>query len=157
MQRRDDWRPAASTPVQGKESKRETQRDDMSSVSRNSCHFTEANCMSAGVYRGYGPSVAGIIVYRAGYFGLYDFSKVCIPKRIVAFSEMLVVCSRLGFEQEWVMLRVEYRTQRDRFLFNSSRRACTHSCCRMPYRGALLIRNTPPVGPYSSPMPGGLW
>jgi solute carrier family 25 (adenine nucleotide translocator) protein 4/5/6/31 len=29
-----------------------------------------------GVYRGYGPSVAGIVVYRAGYFGLYDFSKV---------------------------------------------------------------------------------
>jgi hypothetical protein len=23
----------------------------------------------------YGPSVAGIVVYRAGYFGLYDFSK----------------------------------------------------------------------------------
>lgn len=31
-----------------------------------------------GIYRGYGPSVAGIIVYRAGYFGLYDFSKVLI-------------------------------------------------------------------------------
>merc|ERR1719199_1143910 len=31
-----------------------------------------------GVYRGYGPSVAGIIVYRAGYFGLYDFSKVYV-------------------------------------------------------------------------------
>jgi solute carrier family 25 (adenine nucleotide translocator) protein 4/5/6/31 len=29
-----------------------------------------------GIYRGYGPSVAGIIVYRAGYFGLFDFSKV---------------------------------------------------------------------------------
>ena len=28
-----------------------------------------------GVYRGYGPSVAGIIVYRAGYFGLYDSLK----------------------------------------------------------------------------------
>lgn len=28
-----------------------------------------------GIYRGYGPSVAGIIVYRAGYFGLFDFSK----------------------------------------------------------------------------------
>uniref|UniRef100_A0A0A9WM37 ADP/ATP translocase n=1 Tax=Lygus hesperus TaxID=30085 RepID=A0A0A9WM37_LYGHE len=28
------------------------------------------------MYRGYGPSVAGIVVYRAGYFGLYDFSKV---------------------------------------------------------------------------------
>jgi len=32
------------------------------------------------VYRGYGPSVAGIIVYRAGYFGLYDFSKVFYPR-----------------------------------------------------------------------------
>jgi solute carrier family 25 (adenine nucleotide translocator) protein 4/5/6/31 len=31
-----------------------------------------------GIYRGYGPSVAGIIVYRAGYFGLYDFSKVYV-------------------------------------------------------------------------------
>lgn len=31
-----------------------------------------------GVYRGYGPSVAGIIVYRAGYFGLYDFSKAYV-------------------------------------------------------------------------------
>ena len=28
-----------------------------------------------GLYRGYGPSVAGIVVYRAGYFGLYDYSK----------------------------------------------------------------------------------
>lgn len=28
-----------------------------------------------GIYRGYGPSVAGIIVYRAGYFGLYDSLK----------------------------------------------------------------------------------
>lgn len=29
----------------------------------------------SGLYRGYCPSVAGIIVYRAGYFGIYDFSK----------------------------------------------------------------------------------
>lgn len=29
----------------------------------------------AGLYRGYGPSVAGIIVYRAGYFGFYDAGK----------------------------------------------------------------------------------
>lgn len=29
-----------------------------------------------GIYRGYGPSVAGIIVYRAGYFGLYDLGKL---------------------------------------------------------------------------------
>jgi len=28
-----------------------------------------------GLYRGYGPSVAGIIVYRAGYFGFYDVGK----------------------------------------------------------------------------------
>jgi solute carrier family 25 (adenine nucleotide translocator) protein 4/5/6/31 len=31
-----------------------------------------------GLYQGYGPSVAGIIVYRAGYFGLYDFFKTTI-------------------------------------------------------------------------------
>lgn len=31
-----------------------------------------------GVYRGYGPSVAGIIFYRAGYFGLFDFSKAYV-------------------------------------------------------------------------------
>ncbi len=31
-----------------------------------------------GIYRGYGPSVAGIIVYRAGYFGLFDFSKAYV-------------------------------------------------------------------------------
>ena len=31
-----------------------------------------------GLYRGYGPSVAGIVVYRAGYFGLYDFSKTSL-------------------------------------------------------------------------------
>jgi len=31
-----------------------------------------------GIYRGYMPSVAGIIVYRAGYFGLYDFSKLYV-------------------------------------------------------------------------------
>lgn len=29
----------------------------------------------SGLYRGYGPSVAGIIVYRAGYFGFYDVGK----------------------------------------------------------------------------------
>lgn len=28
-----------------------------------------------GLYKGFAPSVAGIIVYRAGYFGLYDISK----------------------------------------------------------------------------------
>eukprot|EP00729_Bicosta_minor_P005912 gene5912-34596_t len=28
-----------------------------------------------GLYKGYGPSVAGIIVYRAGYFGFYDAGK----------------------------------------------------------------------------------
>jgi len=28
-----------------------------------------------GLYRGYGPSVAGIIIYRAGYFGFYDAGK----------------------------------------------------------------------------------
>jgi len=34
-----------------------------------------------GIYRGYGPSVAGIVVYRAGYFGLYDFTKAYVlPK-----------------------------------------------------------------------------
>ena len=32
-----------------------------------------------GLYRGYGPSVAGIVVYRAGYFGLYDYSKTLLP------------------------------------------------------------------------------
>ena len=31
-----------------------------------------------GLYRGYGPSVAGIIVYRAIYFGFYDFSKTTV-------------------------------------------------------------------------------
>lgn len=31
-----------------------------------------------GLYRGYGPSVAGIIVYRAGYFGFYDAGKLVI-------------------------------------------------------------------------------
>jgi len=31
-----------------------------------------------GLYRGYGPSVAGIIVYRAIYFGFYDFSKTSV-------------------------------------------------------------------------------
>ena len=31
-----------------------------------------------GLYRGYGPSVAGIIVYRAGYFGFYDAGKLMI-------------------------------------------------------------------------------
>jgi len=25
------------------------------------------------------------------------------------------------------------------------------------YRGTSLIRNTPPIGPYSSPMPRDLW
>jgi solute carrier family 25 (adenine nucleotide translocator) protein 4/5/6/31 len=35
-----------------------------------------------GLYRGYGPSVAGIIVYRAGYFGLYDFSKAYVMPHI---------------------------------------------------------------------------
>ncbi len=37
-----------------------------------------------GLYRGYFPSVAGIVVYRAGYFGLYDFSKAFIMPKITA-------------------------------------------------------------------------
>ena len=28
---------------------------------------------------------------------------------------------------------------------------------REAYRGTVLIRNTPPVGPYSSPLPRDLW
>jgi len=39
-----------------------------------------------GLYRGYGPSVAGIIVYRAGYFGLYDFSKAFVMPHMPADS-----------------------------------------------------------------------
>jgi len=35
-----------------------------------------------GLYRGYGPSVAGIVVYRAGYFGLYDYSKTMTSLRL---------------------------------------------------------------------------
>eukprot|EP01010_Urceolus_cornutus_P000669 NODE_1186_length_1052_cov_101.360917_g909_i0.p1 GENE.NODE_1186_length_1052_cov_101.360917_g909_i0~~NODE_1186_length_1052_cov_101.360917_g909_i0.p1 ORF type:complete len:314 (-),score=72.50 NODE_1186_length_1052_cov_101.360917_g909_i0:110-994(-) len=34
----------------------------------------------SGLYRGFAPSVAGIIVYRAGYFGLYDVSKTLMFK-----------------------------------------------------------------------------
>jgi solute carrier family 25 (adenine nucleotide translocator) protein 4/5/6/31 len=33
-----------------------------------------------GLYRGFGPSVAGIIVYRAGYFGFYDAGKIVFFK-----------------------------------------------------------------------------
>ena len=29
--------------------------------------------------------------------------------------------------------------------------------CRLMNRGTSLIRNNPPVGPYSGPMPGNLW
>jgi solute carrier family 25 (adenine nucleotide translocator) protein 4/5/6/31 len=31
-----------------------------------------------GLYRGFGPSVCGIIIYRAGYFGFYDAGKAII-------------------------------------------------------------------------------
>ena len=31
------------------------------------------------------------------------------------------------------------------------------ACAMCAYRGTSLIRNTPPVGPYSSPMPRDLW
>merc|ERR1712094_130992 len=34
-----------------------------------------------GLYRGFGPSVAGIIVYRAGYFGFYDLGKILMFRR----------------------------------------------------------------------------
>ena len=39
---------------------------------------------------------------------------------------------------------------------------CGVNCTPTPnvpllYRGTSLIRNTPPVGPYSSPMPRDLW
>ena len=33
-----------------------------------------------GLYRGFGPGVAGIIVYRAGYFGFYDLGKILMFK-----------------------------------------------------------------------------
>ena len=43
-----------------------------------------------GLYRGYGPSVAGIVVYRAGYFGLYDFSKTSLIPSLNLKGPLLV-------------------------------------------------------------------
>jgi len=40
---------------------------------------------------------------------------------------------------------------------NLVERLCGYTPTPNPYRGTSLIRNTPPVGPYSSPMPRNLW
>jgi len=50
-----------------------------------------------GLYRGYGPSVAGIVVYRAGYFGLYDYSKTSIiPGLHMKEHSMSLFAAKLG-------------------------------------------------------------
>jgi solute carrier family 25 (adenine nucleotide translocator) protein 4/5/6/31 len=50
-----------------------------------------------GLYRGYGPSVAGIVVYRAGYFGLYDFSKTSlIPSLQLKEHTASMVAAKFG-------------------------------------------------------------
>ena len=43
-----------------------------------------------------------------------------------------------------------------RYLFRKMRVAGLR-CARLGFRGTSLIRNTPTVGPYSSPMPMDLW
>lgn len=40
-----------------------------------------------GIYRGFAPSVAGIIVYRAGYFGLFDLSTDYVLPRLGVSKE----------------------------------------------------------------------
>ena len=50
-----------------------------------------------GLYRGYGPSVAGIVVYRAGYFGLYDYSKTSlIPSLQLKDHSFTMVAAKFG-------------------------------------------------------------
>ncbi len=50
-----------------------------------------------GLYRGYGPSVAGIVVYRAGYFGLYDFSKTSfLPSLNLKEGSLSLIAAKFG-------------------------------------------------------------
>ena len=50
-----------------------------------------------GLYRGYGPSVAGIVVYRAFYFGLYDFSKTSlIPSLNLQEHSFSAIATKFG-------------------------------------------------------------
>ncbi len=51
----------------------------------------------AGLYRGYTTSVAGIVVYRAGYFGLYDFSKTSfLPSLNLKEKSFQLILAKFG-------------------------------------------------------------
>jgi len=45
-----------------------------------------------GLYRGFGVSVQGIIIYRAAFFGLYDTAKGIIAPTNILFSWMIAQC-----------------------------------------------------------------
>jgi len=59
-----------------------------------------ANCLTKifktdglkGLYRGFGVSVQGIIIYRAAFFGLYDTAKGMLPPTNILVSWMIAQC-----------------------------------------------------------------
>jgi len=82
-----------------------------------------------GLYRGYAPSVCGIIVYRAGYFGFYDVGKIMFFKDgqgnfflkfgLALFVDISAACTAYPFD-----------TVRRRLMMQSGR-------AEMQYTGAI--------------------
>lgn len=83
-----------------------------------------------GLYRGYAPSVCGIIVYRAGYFGIYDVGKLMLfgedakPHFLLKFG--LALCVDIGA----ACTAYPFDTVRRRLMMQSGR-------AEMQYTGAI--------------------
>ena len=68
-----------------------------------------------GLYRGFGPSVAGIIVYRAGYFGFYDAGK----QMLNAQSFVAKFALAIGVDISAAVLAYPFDTVRRRMMMQS--------------------------------------
>jgi solute carrier family 25 (adenine nucleotide translocator) protein 4/5/6/31 len=116
-----------------------------------------------GLYRGYGPSVAGIVVYRAGYFGLYDYSKTALMPSLQQKGLALVMTKfgiALGIDIFSAMLAYPLDTVRrnmmmqsgrsaNEILFTSSMGCFKHIMAKDGYRGlykGALMNNFRAIG-----------
>jgi solute carrier family 25 (mitochondrial adenine nucleotide translocator), member 4/5/6/31 len=74
-----------------------------------------------GLYRGFAPSVAGIIVYRAGYFGFYDFAKTLLFKEHSYSSVPLKFALALTVDIASAMLSYPFDTVRRRMMMQAGK------------------------------------
>eukprot|EP01012_Entosiphon_sulcatum_P037951 TRINITY_DN4894_c0_g1_i1.p1 TRINITY_DN4894_c0_g1~~TRINITY_DN4894_c0_g1_i1.p1 ORF type:complete len:301 (-),score=43.60 TRINITY_DN4894_c0_g1_i1:9-911(-) len=76
-----------------------------------------------GLYRGFGPSVAGIIVYRAGYFGIYDGAKSIMFREHSYSSVPLKFALALTVDIGSSLVAYPFDTVRRRMMMQSGRKA----------------------------------